>query len=99
MMPKKQRKRELARWRTEKPKIDAARAKLTTPLHITDDELPAYHKALADVRERHSLPTAPMATLAEGNLERKHQDHIAEAGYASDAWFAMVHTPVPMKKA
>jgi hypothetical protein len=37
--------------------------------------------------------------VAEGNLVRKHQDHIAEAGFASDAWFAMVHTPIPMKKA
>jgi hypothetical protein len=98
-MPKKQRKREILRWKKEKPKLDAARAKLTTPLHITAEELPAYHQALDEARAKHNLPTAPMATVAEGNLERKHQDHIAEAGFASNDWFAMVHTPVPMKKA
>ena len=30
---------------------------------------------------------------------REHQDNIGMAGYVSDEWFALIHTPVPMAKA
>ena len=30
---------------------------------------------------------------------RAHQDHIADAGFVSDHWFALIHTPIPIKEA
>ena len=31
--------------------------------------------------------------------KRPHQSHLGSTGWASDDWFALVHTPIPMKKA
>ena len=31
--------------------------------------------------------------------QREHQDHVSTAGFVSGEWFALVHTPIPMKKA
>ena len=30
---------------------------------------------------------------------RQHQEKIASAGFVSDTWYALVHTPVPIKEA
>ena len=66
-------------------------------------------KILSKAMKDFGVPAAPAmlifhytkhAGAAQGKPgAREHQDHISNAGYVSDEWFALVHTPIPMPKA
>ena len=43
--------------------------------------------------------TAPHESEASGPLASTHREHTVSSGEVSNAWFAMVHTPLPIKKA
>ena len=49
------------------------------------------------LKEGEGKPSAK--TSARGNPQRQHQDKIAAAGYVSESYWAMVHTPIPLPKA
>ena len=103
----KAKKKAIWEWDRECTRRDALRSK--RGIHdIPNAEVDEYTKTLARAALKHSIPPAPaMPTVAyatnvqsEGKpLPRKHQPQIAEAGFVSDEWFAMVHTPVPISKA
>ena len=46
------------------------------------------------------LQAANDDSSAGGNIQPKaHQDHVSPKGFASEEWYALVHTPVPIPKA
>jgi len=53
------------------------------------------HAVIDVVKEQGASPSRPYSRPDE----RTHQDKIAQASFASDEWFALVHTPIPMPKA
>ena len=47
------------------------------------------------------MPLVDMAMIAkQGTAEpREHQDHLADAGYVSEHWFALIHKQISIKEA
>lgn len=43
--------------------------------------------------------TAECGVKPPSQSSREHQDHIAESGFISNDWHAMVHQPIPIPKA
>jgi hypothetical protein len=59
---------------------------------ITVASLNDFLRGESQIADSDVLHTEPYSS-------RSHQDHIAPAGFVSHEWFALVHTPVPMKEA
>ena len=73
------------------------------------DEDKDYFKMMSDAGAKHAPSAVPAMPLGSHGTalncqgkpcaQREHQDHIAMSGYCSEEWFALVHTPIPLKKA
>ena len=79
------------------------------PDHVPENQVDDYIKIMARLKHKLMAPDAPAMPLLALNAAtglgrpcaggREHQDNIGMAGYVSDEWFALIHTPVPMAKA
>ena len=72
------------------------------------DEDKDYLRILSEAQAKHSPPAVPAmpfgdqtALTSQGGpcAKREHQDRVAMKGYVSDEWYALVHTPIPLKQA
>ena len=106
-MSKKLRQQSILDWAINGKAIEEARTK--RGFHYVPTEDKDYLKILSDARLKHAPPPVPgMPTIKHGtavicqggtSADRNHQDHVATSGYCSNEWHALVHTPIPLKKA
>ena len=109
-MSKQMKTKNIADWAITKKIRDEERKKRGIT-HVKDNDVDRYTSILADARNRLAVPDAPELPSQAGtantmvregreqnNTQQPHHEHVAAAGFASDEWFAMVHTPVPMNE-
>ena len=113
-MSRKQKKEAIEKWNAYKPLRDAARERLGITGEVDPNDLD-YKKILSEARAKLSQPAAPampcMQTQASprgdatasatalAGAARPHDEHVAPKGWASEEWFALVHTQIPIPKA
>lgn len=96
---KAQRQQEIARWKIENARRRKARHARNI-FHIPESELTTYNQKLIDTRTALSLNHAPtMPSVMNCVAAPSHEDHIAPKGASSVNYWAMVHTPISIKKA
>ena len=112
-MSREQKRRAIEKWNAYKPLGDAARECLGITGEVDPNDL-EYKKVLSAARAKLSEPKAPAmpcvhrqaspssdanasATALIGAV-RPHDEHIAQKGWASEEWFAFVHTQIPISK-
>jgi len=100
-MSDKQREIEIARWKILKPRLDQAYKKHGYR-EIRDQDMQDYIQVIEKAKAKLSTAPAPaMPCVAFSALsarsgeqgERGHQERVSMAGYVSNEWFALAHTP------
>ena len=100
----------IAEWKIEGPKREAARTARGI-FKITDTE-DKYNSIMSEAKAKYAVPAAPaMHVILQANSSvrkhstknknhrTKHFERIAPVGTVSDNYYALVHTPVDMKRA
>ena len=110
LMSDKDKEVSIEEWKIEGPKREAARtARGIFKINDTKDE---YESIMSEAKVKYAVPDAPpMQVILQANSSvrkhssknknhrTKHFERIAPVGTVSDNYYALVHTPVDMKKA
>ena len=105
MSPNKQ-KEEREQWKVLSTLYKNARDK--RGIHVLEDhQRDGYNTTTAEAKAKLASPTAPAMPLASMALiakqgtagTRVHQDHLADSGYVSEHWFALIHKQISIKDA
>ena len=110
LMNGKDKEEAIEEWKIEGPKREAARAARGI-FKITDTE-EKYNAIMTEAKAKYAVPDAPaMPVILQANSSvrkhskknknhrTKHFEKIAPVGTVSENYYALVHTPVDMKKA
>ncbi len=104
--------RAIKEWAIENKQRETSRKLAGITKHVPAERYQDYKESVKYARVTYQLPHAPAMPCIDaaylsrqdatpsvmGPTKRPHQDHAADVGTASEEYYALVHTPVPMNQ-